>query len=231
MRTLSKILAASAGALALAAASAGHAAQITIWVDDDGAAGPDGLVQVASGVDTASYSGVLGGFIINHLSGSAGISPVSDTQALDTVSTGPGGDLIVFVSAQFLTSPIGNFTWLSTFQTQPLGPGWTLTENTWLSQSNMPQTGTPLGNATMNADPLPQQFHNFQIANTGAGPYAINTEYTIHAIGAGSANSTIDVFNAGAVPEPTTWGLMIVGFGGIGAMVRGRRRQAAALTA
>jgi hypothetical protein len=29
------------------------------------------------------------------------------------------------------------------------------------------------------------------------------------------------------VPEPTTWGLMIMGFGGIGALVRGRRRQAA----
>ena len=30
-----------------------------------------------------------------------------------------------------------------------------------------------------------------------------------------------------AVPEPTTWALMIMGFGGIGAMVRTRRRQAA----
>lgn len=30
-----------------------------------------------------------------------------------------------------------------------------------------------------------------------------------------------------SVPEPTTWALMIMGFGGIGAMVRNRRRQAA----
>jgi len=31
----------------------------------------------------------------------------------------------------------------------------------------------------------------------------------------------------GAVPEPATWGLMIMGFGGVGALLRSRRRQAA----
>ena len=35
-------------------------------------------------------------------------------------------------------------------------------------------------------------------------------------------------FSAIAVPEPATWGLMIVGFGGVGAMVRNRRRHAIA---
>lgn len=41
------------------------------------------------------------------------------------------------------------------------------------------------------------------------------------------ANSfEIDNLAIPGVPEPTTWGLMIVGFGGIGAMLR-RRRQAA----
>lgn len=29
---------------------------------------------------------------------------------------------------------------------------------------------------------------------------------------------------SGAVPEPATWALMILGFGGAGAMLRGRRR-------
>ncbi|THD68262.1 PEPxxWA-CTERM sorting domain-containing protein, partial [Phenylobacterium sp.] len=37
---------------------------------------------------------------------------------------------------------------------------------------------------------------------------------------------------AGGVPEPATWGLMIVGFGGAGAVLRGqRRRQPVAATA
>ena len=35
-------------------------------------------------------------------------------------------------------------------------------------------------------------------------------------------------FSAEAVPEPATWGLMIVGFGGIGALIRNRRRLAVA---
>jgi hypothetical protein len=35
-------------------------------------------------------------------------------------------------------------------------------------------------------------------------------------------------FHADAVPEPATWGLMIMGFGGIGALIRNRRRQAIA---
>ena len=35
-------------------------------------------------------------------------------------------------------------------------------------------------------------------------------------------------FAPGAVPEPATWGLMIVGFGGVGGLLRSRRRQGAA---
>lgn len=37
----------------------------------------------------------------------------------------------------------------------------------------------------------------------------------------------LDGVNLISVPEPTTWALMIMGFGGVGAMVRNRRRQAA----
>lgn len=36
-------------------------------------------------------------------------------------------------------------------------------------------------------------------------------------------------FSPNAVPEPTTWALMITGFGGAGAMLRRRRREGAAL--
>lgn len=41
-------------------------------------------------------------------------------------------------------------------------------------------------------------------------------------------NSVSGSFSGVAVPEPATWGLMIMGFGGAGAMLRSRRRQAAA---
>lgn len=39
-------------------------------------------------------------------------------------------------------------------------------------------------------------------------------------------NNTFDVADAPAVPEPATWAMMILGFGGVGATLRGRRRLA-----
>jgi len=50
-----------------------------------------------------------------------------------------------------------------------------------------------------------------------------------------SGGNSLDSFSAsnitgsfgGSVPEPATWGLMIMGFGGVGALLRSRRRQAA----
>ena len=38
-------------------------------------------------------------------------------------------------------------------------------------------------------------------------------------------------FAAGAIPEPATWGLMILGFGGAGVMLRSNRRRMVAVTA
>jgi hypothetical protein len=47
-----------------------------------------------------------------------------------------------------------------------------------------------------------------------------------------SAPATLDysvmsytLFNPAAVPEPTTWAMMIIGFGGVGALMRRRRRD------
>ena len=42
-----------------------------------------------------------------------------------------------------------------------------------------------------------------------------------------SSSGVVLYQTGGAVPEPATWGMMIVGFGGIGALLRTRRRQAA----
>lgn len=36
-----------------------------------------------------------------------------------------------------------------------------------------------------------------------------------------------EILNTAGVPEPTSWALMIVGFGGVGAALRGRRRESA----
>lgn len=40
----------------------------------------------------------------------------------------------------------------------------------------------------------------------------------------------LSITPAGAVPEPSTWAMLILGFGAIGGMLRGRRRSTGALT-
>ena len=57
-------------------------------------------------------------------------------------------------------------------------------------------------------------------ADAGAGPYSLTEVYTVTTNGAGSASSTI---NIAAVPEPSTWAMMILGFIGVGFMAYRRK--------
>jgi hypothetical protein len=61
-------------------------------------------------------------------------------------------------------------------------------------------------------------FNNILI---GIGTYTFTTTGT--ATGANGAYGGSLAFNAAAVPEPATWGLMVVGFGMIGAAARSRK--------
>jgi hypothetical protein len=80
--------------------------------------------------------------------------------------------------------------------------------------------------------PHPGSPLTFDITGTGLGVLAAN-DYNGHTI-----NFAVDVLRnttgvvggglGGAVPEPATWGLMILGFGGAGAALRSSRRRKAA---
>jgi hypothetical protein len=65
----------------------------------------------------------------------------------------------------------------------------------------------------------------------GAGSYTVTGVAILSPFGSGSAAIELGgVDGLPAVPEPTTWALMLVGFGGLGAMLRQSRRKALAAT-
>jgi len=83
---------------------------------------------------------------------------------------------------------------------------------------------TPVVNA-----PGPTSFSNtaFNVNNPGpAGNYAFSLQYTECCGPPAVLLLTVNNVNPG-VPEPATWAMMLVGFGGLGAVMRTRRRQTA----
>jgi PEP-CTERM motif len=78
----------------------------------------------------------------------------------------------------------------------------------------------------------PSERWDLSNAVIGAGVHTINVHGTVvttgTALNAASYSGTLNLSSL-AVPEPATWGLMIVGFGGIGAVIRSRRRIGAAV--
>jgi PEP-CTERM motif len=61
---------------------------------------------------------------------------------------------------------------------------------------------------------------------TGNGCFTDGSSYNNFSAG-GSASFAADSVNLPGVPEPATWSLMILGFGGAGALLRNRRRTVA----
>jgi len=82
------------------------------------------------------------------------------------------------------------------------------------------------------ADPIADFFGGFDLGDQSVGGYQFflgrgdgdNPFGDILAVG----DYDVSAATFTAVPEPATWSLMIVGFGGLGLVLRGRARQAAA---
>ncbi len=94
----------------------------------------------------------------------------------------------------------------------------TTTATSWLSNANVNVAQYSVCNvAFFCADP------------NGQTPTA-NSTYFTGTLGSGpQALFAIDGAAAGAVPEPATWGMMLLGLGALGATMRSRRRSAGAL--
>jgi len=219
MKALKTLVPAAVLAAALAvSASANAATTISIGAAHDGGS----IVDLASGGTNAGILGaVLGNFDINNISAVFGPLPdLLSSNALDASNNGGGGTLDVYVTIQGLTAAMAH-TFKSSLTENVLSAGWSVVESTYLNLDN-----SKYGTLTQLAShPFDTIGTSVQVASPAVdGTYSITELYHITAVGAGNAQSTIDV---SGVPEPATWGLMILGFGGIGAMVRNRRRQAA----
>lgn len=181
------------------------------------------ITTVASGSGAATVTQPFDNFSNVHVSGQ-GVSTLTPpdllfSDTIDTAATG-GGTLNIFVTDSGLTSPTGALTFTSSFTSNTLPAGWTLTTATFLSATNALFTGTPLSSKTFSAIGVDTEMAP---GATGSGPYSITEEYTIHATGAGDTNDTIDMgAPAVGVPEPSALIALVLGFVGIGFL--GRRR-------
>lgn len=177
----------------------------------------------ATGTGTASFTGTVGTWTVN----ATGFSQPAVTDALQGATidsrTSTGASLWVYITAQGLTAATSISSFLVGFTENLLTSGWKVDESAYVDPANGLFTkvnllGSHLFDATGSTTQLTSGL-------TGTGPFSVTEVYHITANGAGSANATIAVT---AVPEASTWAMMILGFLGVGFLAY-RRGSGAAL--
>jgi opacity protein-like surface antigen len=116
-----------------------------------------------------------------------------------------------------LSNPLITLTNLLTGQTVSYNP--LLTPDNWLG------TGANAGDSQNS-----EQFTFNFLAGLGYDPNANNT-YSVNLSAGGHSLTTYAVIGTGAVPEPATWAMMLLGFAGIGLTMRRKRKPALAQVA
>jgi len=222
MKTLTKFITSTVAAVALAAVAVPSQAAVFMGLQQTGVNG-GAITDVSTiggsdGGTLASFIGSYGTFEVNAYSAVQGILPVLESSSGHTQTVGTGGVLDIYVTRTGITGPIPT-SFTSSFTNNILASGWSVTATTYVNAANGLWGGTQLATNTFNSIGT---FVGTNGGPAGAGPYSATLRYTITAPTSGEAEASIAL---AAVPEPATWGLMIMGFGGIGALVRNRRRQ------
>ena len=218
-------LATAATALALLVAAPASATILLVDLNIDGASGglgvpsPYGQVSVNDAGGTLAFTVTLFDDLrfrdaqdSNHFSFAFNLGGLSAN--IGSITDNGAGTFTALSPGPFNQSPFGSFQYALECNTGCV-PGY---DPAGSSQLNFVVTGAgalTVGNLTPTTSAT---YGNILFAaDVVAGPNG-NTGFTGNIGGGGGG---------GGVPEPATWGLMLLGFGGMGAMLRNRRRVAA----
>jgi hypothetical protein len=241
MRAITKFATAAAAAFSLAAVAVPADAAVFIGlqqagVDGDGAGlacVSGGICTVASGASFAAFPNLAfpgpgyGSFEIELVTGANGVLPTLLTSTTnDHNLSGAGGTIDIYITRTGITDPFQSI-FRSSFTSNVIPAGWSVAQATYFGTANQLYGGTQLASHTFTSIGTSIVDTPFSVT----APYSLTERYTLTTAGGaaplGSSLNTISVH--AVIPEPTTWALMILGFGSAGAMLRSRRRAVAAV--
>jgi hypothetical protein len=210
------------GTLALGVAGLAQAATISIGTSIDG--GPITLRAVGSSPGPVAFSGAVDAQW--NLNSVAGVNPNPGAFDSDSINTSSGGGtevLTVYVTESDILAVPGTQDFLSGLTANLVPAGWSAELATFINPDNAVfGTEDLLSSHTFSAIGDQNLTSAFDITTS---PLSLTEVYTITPNdAAGTANSTIDLSTSTPVPEPATWGMMLLGFAGLGFAAYGRRK-------
>jgi hypothetical protein len=144
---------------------------------------------------------------------------VLSSNTLDVDQTALGNHTLQLdIIATGLAGPNALENFLSSFSVSGQTAGWSVVETTTINGVLL--ASTPVFTGVSDA----ASSLNAAFAGT---TFTADEHYTISSVGEGSFNGGIDI--AVGVPEPATWGMLLLGFVGLAFAFRNRRRMTSAL--
>lgn len=195
----------------LVAAAPASAAVIDIGVSTGGP-----ITTLATGPSSlTSWTGSWGGLTANVIAAADPdpAMPRLGSTAINANTAGGTGTVWFYVSEVGLTSTTATKDFISALTENDLPAGWSVSETTWEDNSNAAY-GTTTMLATKSSPPAPfaAVFNSGPVTLTS--PYSLTEEYQISFSGTGASLSTEKI--TGAIPEASTWAMMLIGMGGLG---------------